>query len=255
MKKPIKKKLPKVSAKRKEVLKKNHNTLDPLKLKPSELFIYNKRKAGLKRQANATKGPDGKFITNYFKSEIIRNFLATKGVNTTKLHSDNIKEFKQLLKNAKVTDEELKTWYGKNVDIFEDMIEKGTLPGTSKDSADIEEILKTFKRKIFVDIGDGKGPKEYTKIEVSKMLLEFKQFSLNACNVVDFALFPLFKFNGDMVLDIPNVNVFTQLLQRILDTDSPDFLDIDIEERSEGMEGVLNEMYNNDANIILYTSK
>ena len=243
-----------VSIKRKVILKRDHAKLDPDKLKPAERNIYNKRKAGLIRQENAIKDDNGKFINKYYENEIARLLLAGKNVDVSKLHSDQTEKFAALLKAAGVTKKDLKDFFISNKDLFADMVKKGTLIGTSKDSADLEEIIENFKRKIFVN--DGTGNKETPKIEASMLLKMFQQALATNCNAADFAIFLQFSFDGDLIINIPNVETLMKEVKTLLNVENDnDILLTDPGERSEAIEAALNKMYDGDPLIIVYISK
>lgn len=250
------KKFKPVSEKRKVFLKTNHEKIKPENLNPAERNIYNKRKAGLVRQSTAIKYDNGKFANQYFINEISRALLASKGNNVAKIPSDNTKKFAELLKNADVKKEDLKEYFLQNKETFADTLKNGTLTGTSKDSDDLETILDTFKRKIFVNNGNGEGKKEVTAIEAKMLLKQFKQKILTTCNAADFAMPLKFTFDGELILNIPDVKILMDKIKEKLDlTNQKNIIDTDPAERSDAIENSLDEMYENDHDIIIYLSK
>ena len=244
-----------VTEKRKIFLKANHATINPDKLKPAERNIYNKRKAGLVRQENAIKTPTGKFASKFLENEILRNLLAAKntGIDTTKINSDNNKKFKELAEQAGVTKKELKNFYEQNKKVFEDTIKNGTLKTTSKNADALEELLDTFKQKVFVN--DGTGKTEVTAIEAKKMLKQFVQKLATHCNAADTVFFPLLTFDGDLIINIPNAKKFGDMLKAALGVEKlSDIGEMESAGISEAIQSVLEELYGNNTQIIVYIS-
>lgn len=248
-----KKPLKKVSEKRKVFLKKNHTKLLPENLKPNERLIYNRRKAGLIRQKEAIKDSKGKFVSKYFINELTRLKLAENKVNTSKLFSGDNKKFDEIRKNAGVTNKELKDFYDKNPDLYNDIIKTGGLTISSKNTIQLIEFIEEFKRKIIVDTGTEKITLQ--KNDVLKLIDEFKQFVTSIANVVNITWFPELSFDGNITLQIPSLSLYESETKKILKVKNlDDTEELESSEFSEALRDALKNIYGKKLQIILHIS-
>ena len=222
-------------------------TVTPVKIKDAK-----KVAAGKVRAATGIK-ENGKYVSKIFSNEVAKTLLATKKINVSKVHADNTEKIKELLKEAKLTPAQVKKFYEKNKTIFEDLKTFGNIKGTAKNSNQMENILETYKGKIFIN--DGEEIKEVSKGAAKYELVKFKNFLSSTLNVVEIAYLPVYNISGEMTINIPNGKELFERLKLIFGVKSKKELDeIDGSDLMEAIKEILNDIYNGEPNIIIYVS-
>jgi hypothetical protein len=201
-----------------------------------------KVKAGKVRQATGIKDSSGRFVSKIFTNEIKKTLLATKKVDVSKIKSDQSETIDKLLKDAKVTPKQIKSFYEKNKQIFEDLNTFGNLKGTSKNSNQIEKAIDKYKGKILIN--DGTGFKEVTKTEAKFQFANFKQLLSSNINVVEFYVKPTLSINGTMKINLPEPKEFRKKIKKYFEiTNLKDLDNFTAEEISEAIKEILEEMF------------
>ena len=221
--------------------------------KPTKTKDSKRVEAGKKRDSGAIRDEKGRFISAVLSNEIKKTVLATKKIDVSKINSDQTEKINQLLKEAKVTPQQVKKFYQKNQDIFEDIVTRGELKGTSKNSNQIEKAIREYKGKIFVN--DGTGPKEVSKEKAIYQITRLKSFLSDNINVVDFTVLPVLSLDGKMKLNIPNPQKLLKDIKEYLGAKTTE----DLEEFSgaeimEALSEILNGTYQDEPDIIIYAS-
>lgn len=220
-------------------------------------YIKNPAKvaAGKARAAAAIKDKSGRYVSKIFETEVKKTFLATKKVDVSKIAADKTEVVNQLLKDAGITQKEIKKFYDTHQFIFDDMVKNARLKGTSKNSNQLEKALTEYKGKVIIDYGNGKV-KEVTAIKADMELKKFKQFLSSELNVVDFTIHPTFDFDGKMTLQVPDAKKLVKDLREYFGLEKDqDFDDIEGAELTDAIKNILQGIYGEDeTDIVIYAS-
>lgn len=212
-----------------------------------------KVKAGKVRQSTGIKDSKGRFVSQIFTNEVKRFILASKKFDVANINADQTEKFNQLLKEAKITPKDLKKYYEKNKEIFEDLKLFGKLKGTSKNSNQIDKAIDNYKGKILIN--DGSGPKQVTKEEAKYLFAHFKQILKSNINVVEFYVRPIFTTDGTITINLPEPKKFKQLLKKkfglknLKELESIESADISI-----AIKEILEELYGEESDIFIIIS-
>jgi hypothetical protein len=152
----------------------------------------------------------GRFVTKIFQEHITRALAAQKGFDNFKGEGRAKKQKKvsEIRKEADITPKELFTFYKSNEEIFLDMLENSSIKQLPRNSNQLEKDIDHYKGEIMLNgemVSDTKAKFE---------LLKFKQLLSSEINVVDFTITPEIKFDGTMILNIPNAD---KLLEELLE--------------------------------------
>jgi hypothetical protein len=212
-----------------------------------------KVKAGKQRSSTGIRDKNGRYVSKIFTNEVKKTILATKKIDVSKINPDQTEKIDKLLKEAKVSAKEIKRFYEKNQFIFEDLLEKGKLKGTSKNSTQIENTIENYKGKIFIN--DGKNIKEYSKSDAKLLLVSFKSFLSDNINVVDFTLKPTLTLDGTLTINIPDSKKLLKDIKTYFGvTNKADLEDFTGAEIMEALEDILNGYYGEESDLIIYAS-
>lgn len=209
--------------------------------------------AGKKRFSAAIRDEKGRYISAVLSNEIKKTVLATKKIDVSKIPSDQTGKINQLLKEAKVTPAQVKKFYEQNQDIFEDIVKRGEIKGTSKNSNQIEKAIREYKGKIFIN--DGTGPKEVSKEKAIFEITRFKSFLSDNINVVDFTVMPKLSLDGKLNLNIPNAkNLLKQVREYLGAKNNDELADFTGPEIMEALNDILSGIYDDEQDLIIYAS-
>lgn len=238
-----------LSDNKKAAIKANYDTYKPRN--KQEQQYYNKIKAGKARAANSIKDNSGKYITKILKKEVIKTLAAQKGVNT-RTEKNKARKIEEVIKEAQISDKELKRYYEYNRDEFQKMIENKGLQGAHRNYNQLSGDLDEYKGKIFLQQGD--EIKKVNKSQANFALDEFKQFLSTEFTAVDFSISPELKFDGRMIINLPDPE---QMKERILELSEWDEWDEFINEVEPGGLAALLQKYFEeefDGEIVVYVS-
>ena len=226
----------------------------PAIIKPVKVKDPKKVAAGKARAATAIKNEKGQYVSKIFTNEIKKTLLASKKIDVSKIAPDQTSKIDDLLKEAKLTQKEVKKFYDKNKPIFDDLLTFGKLKGTSKNSNQIGKVIDQYKGKFFLDRGNGKI-KEVSAAQMKYELTRFKNALSSNLNLVDFSLNPTFSIDGNITLKIPNTKKFFNDLKTYFGVKTIEELeDFDGAEIMEAAENILKGYYNNEPDLTLYIS-
>lgn len=212
-----------------------------------------KSEAGKKRASTGIRNERGQYVSKIFSNEIKKTLLATKRVDVSKVNSDQSAKIDELLKGAKVTPLQVKKFYEKNKEIFEDLRTFGKLKGTSKNSNQIEKAINDYKGEILIN--DGTKVKTVNKSEAKLLLTKFKSFLSSNINVVDFTLNPMFDIDGKMTLNLPDPKKLLKDLKTYFGVTTTEELDeFSGPEIMEALETILSDMYGEETDLTIYAS-
>jgi len=212
-----------------------------------------KSEGGKKRASTGIRNERGQYVSKIFANEIKKTLLATKRVDVSKVNADQSTKIDSLLKDAKVTPLQVKKFYEKNKEIFEDLKTFGKLKGTSKNSNQIEKGINEYKGKVFIN--DGGKVKEVSKSEAKLQLIKFKSFLSSNINVVDFTLKPTFDIDGKMTLNLPDPKKLLKDLKTYFGVTTNDELEeFSGVEIMEALEQILSDMYGEESDLTIYAS-
>lgn len=215
--------------------------------KPIHIKNPKKVAAGKARAATAIKDKQGKYIGKFLYNEVARIALAIKGNDVTKVNADNTKEIAALMRNSGVSTKEVKELYENNPIAFEDIIERGNITGTSKNSNQTEKSIDNFKGDFYLN------GMHVNKTKMKKALLDFKQFLSVNLNVVDFTLRPVLSYAGELHYNIPDIRKLIKGVMNYFEVDNVDELSqFDVAEMTDAIADVLSEM--GFENIVIYSS-
>ena len=241
-------KVEKIQPKPKPSAKKSTPQQAPERIKDAKKVL-----AGKIRQAGAIRDKTGKFANPILVNEIKKTLLATKKVDVSKINADQTAKINELLKDAKIKPEQVKKFYEQNKKVFDDLQTFGKLKGTSKNSNQIEKALTDYKGKIFIN--NGKKIIEVTKSEAKLKLISFKSFLSNNINVVDFTIKPTLSIDGTLTINLPDEKKLLKDLKKFFGvTKTEDLEDFTGEEITEAIQEILNGMYDDEPDIIIYAS-
>ena len=212
-----------------------------------------KVKAGKIRAQTAIK-IKGKYASKILVNEVKRAILATKKVDVSRLHADNSKKIEELIKEAKITPAQVKKFFESKKFVFEDMLEKGGLTGTSKNSNQIEEAIEKYKGKIYLR-NEKKKEKEDKKGNAKLEILTFINGCKSEFNCVDVAFAPFLSFGGKMIINLPNLEKFLKDLRKELELKQDEEIsDKDGAEISTAIEKILTRYYGKEHGITFIIS-
>lgn len=234
--------------KRKQLIKDNYKTFKPRN--KTESNYLSKVKGGKARAANAIKDDSGKYVTKIFKDELTRILAAQKGVASRDI-KNNTRKIEQVIKEAQITNKELKNFYEFGREEFTKMIKTGTKKGTARNSNQMEDDIDSYKGKISLV---SKGKKERSNAaEASYKLDEFKQFLSTNFNAANFSLHPTYSFDGEMIIDVPSPEkIIEYLVEKSGAETFEEFLELDYSDQVEMLEDYFNEEY--DGEIVIFSS-
>ena len=213
-----------------------------------------KVKAGKIRQSTGIKDSKGRFVSQIYTNEVKRFILASKRIDVSKINSDQTEKFNQLLKDAKLSARDVKNFYEKNKDIFEDLRTTGKLKGTSKNSNQIDKALDQYKGKILIN--DGTETKQVTKTEAKYLFAHFKQILKSNINVEEFYIRPTFNtIDGTITINLPEPKRLKQLLKKEFGIKNlKELEDFDSDDISEKLKKILKDLYGPEPDINLIIS-
>jgi hypothetical protein len=198
--------------------------------------------AGKMRQATGIKDASGKYVSKIFTNEIKKTLLATKKVDVSKIAPDQSDKIDQLLKEAKISPKQIKSFYTKNKEIFDDLKTFGKLKGTSKNSNQIEKTIDTYKGKIFLN--NGKEVIEVSKAEAKFNFLNFKNLLSSNINLVEFYVRPTLSLDGTMTINLPDAKEFRKKIKEYFGiTNLKQLEEIEPAEIQEAVQKILQDMF------------
>jgi hypothetical protein len=172
---------------------------------PGRVKDSKKVAAGKARAEQALKDAKGRYVSQTLAGEIQRIYLATKKINVADIKPDNKKKLTEVLRENKITGKQVAEFYKQNKEIFEDVILKGTIQGTSTNSNNTKKAIDKYTGQLFVDRGNG-DIKKVTKAQLKLHIDRFKQAVSANLNAIDFSVNPLLTFDGKATYQIPRAS-------------------------------------------------
>jgi hypothetical protein len=188
----------------------------------------------------------GRFTTNKFRDEVIKGLAASKGVSSfVKQKKRSVeKDAEQIIKEAKITNKELKYYYNVNKETFITRLRSGYDQDLDRNYNQLNKDIENYKGKIFLN------GKEVSKHQMKYQIEKFKQLLSTEINVVDFTVRPKYYFDGKIEIDLPNADKVLKELMKYFDVKKAEDLD---EFTGEEITQALKEILDND-DIVIYAS-